>query len=195
MAVTMLHLVNDQGEPIATDIRVAVEAAFRHVAQQFPRIDEAVLAGLAEDLGRAMSRRRAEIATPKQYARVALYREVQDWLRVHQNFEVSVAEAGELERLAGLTLAGSSINAESEIFFAQLRKHLTERDRYILVLMEQDLDKPPDIAAALDISYDAAAKALQRVRERVAGILRSTSTSGGGNRDLSTARRVRVHLK
>jgi DNA-directed RNA polymerase specialized sigma24 family protein len=144
-----------------------------------------------------MSRRRAEIAAPKQYAQVALSREVHDWMRAHQGLEVSVAQPGELERLASATSTriGTTVNAESEIFFAQLRKHLTERDRHILVLMEQDLDKPPDIAAALDISYDAAAKALQRVRERVAAILRGTTTSGTGNADLSRAHRVRVHLE
>jgi DNA-directed RNA polymerase specialized sigma24 family protein len=185
MAVTMLHLVNDQGEPVEPDIGGAVEAAFRHVALKFPQVDEAVLAELAEDLAAYMDRRRCEIVSPKRYAQMALCNEVQGWLQENEGFEIAIAETDELERLAGATPTGKGIdtNAELEIFFAQIRKHLTERDRQILVLIEQDLDKPPDIAAALGISYQAAAKALQRVRARVAGIINGTRKSSDVNAD------------
>jgi DNA-directed RNA polymerase specialized sigma24 family protein len=196
MAVTILHLVNDQGEPVETDIRVAVEAAFRHVMLRFPQVDEALLAELAESVAASMDRRRCEIVTPKQYAQNALCKEVQGWLREHEGFEIVIAEPEELERLAGGTPAGRGVEtAESEIFFAQLRKHLTERDRHILVLIEQDLDKPPDIAAALDISYEAAAKALQRVRARVAGIINGTRKATEVNTDLPTHNHAKEHLK
>jgi DNA-directed RNA polymerase specialized sigma24 family protein len=196
MAVTILHLVNDQGEPVETDIRVAVEAAFRHVMLRFPQVDEALLAELAESVAASMGRRRREIVTPKQYAQMALCKEVRGWLQEHEGFEIAIAETEELERLAGGTPAGKGVEtAESEIFFAQLRKHLTERDRHILVLIEQDLDKPPDIAAALDISYEAAAKALQRVRARVAGIINGTRKATEVNADLPTHTHAKEHLK
>jgi DNA-directed RNA polymerase specialized sigma24 family protein len=196
MAVTILHLVNDQGEPVETDIRVAVEAAFRHVMLRFPQVDEALVAELAETVAASMYRRRSEIVTPKQYAQMALCKEVQGWLQEREGFEIAIAEPEELERLAGGTTAGKGVEtAESEIFFAQLRKHLTERDRHILVLIEQDLDKPPDIAAALDISYGAAAKALERVRARVARIINGTRKASEVNADLPTHNRAKLHLK
>jgi DNA-directed RNA polymerase specialized sigma24 family protein len=185
MAVTMLHLVNDQGEPVEPDIGVAVEAAFRHAILKFPQVDEVILAELAEDLAAYMDRRRCEIVTPKQYAQTALCKEVQGWQQENEGFEIAIAETDELERLAGGTPTSKGIdtNAEFEIVFSQIRKHLTERDREILVLIQQGLDKPPDIAAALGISYEAAAKALQRVRARAAGIINGTRKTSEGNAD------------
>jgi DNA-directed RNA polymerase specialized sigma24 family protein len=51
---------------------------------------------------------------------------------------------------------------------------LSERDRHILVLLQQGMTSPASVAAALGVSYAAAAKAIQRVKERIAAIL------GGG---------------
>jgi DNA-directed RNA polymerase specialized sigma24 family protein len=39
------------------------------------------------------------------------------------------------------------------------------------MLLLQDITSPRDVAAALGIKYDAAAKAIQRVKERIAAIL------------------------
>ena len=144
MAITMLHLVDDQGEPVETDVRIAVEAAFRQLMRRFPEIDEVVLAEFAETLALSMSLRRSKIVKPKPYAQTALSGELNDWIRTHQGFEIAVAETEDLERLAGAAPAGKGIDTdlESEILFAQIRKHLTERDRHILMLIEQDLDRP-----------------------------------------------------
>ena len=57
------------------------------------------------------------------------------------------------------------------ILFDQLKTKLSERDRHILVLLLQDLTSPASVAAALGVSYSAAAKAIQRVKERIAAIL------------------------
>jgi hypothetical protein len=197
MAITMLHLVDDQGEPVETDVRIAVEAAFRHLMRRFPEIDEAVLAEFAETLALSMNLRRSKIVKPKPYAQTALSGELNDWIRTHKGFEIAIAETEDLERLAGGVPAGKGIDTdpESEIFFAQIRKHLTERDRQLLMLIEQDLDRPADIAAALNISYEAAAKALQRVRERIAGIINGTRKTGAANADLPTGHRARKYLK
>ena len=46
-----------------------------------------------------------------------------------------------------------------------------ERDRHILVLLLQDVTSPANVAAALDVSYSAAAKAIQRVKDRISTML------------------------
>jgi DNA-directed RNA polymerase specialized sigma24 family protein len=64
-------------------------------------------------------------------------------------------------------------DVEVKRLFDQLKAHLTERDRQILVLIEQDRGNPRDVAKALGLTYTAAAKAIQRAKERVAEILSS----------------------
>jgi DNA-directed RNA polymerase specialized sigma24 family protein len=143
-----------------------------------------------------MNLRLSTIVTPKSYAQTALFGEVNDWIRTHKGFEIPVAETKDLEHLArGTAGKGIGVDPEYEVLFSQIRKHLTERDRHILVLLEQNLHKPKEIAAALHISYDAAAKALQRVRERVARILNGTRNTSAVNADLPTGRPARKHLK
>jgi hypothetical protein len=106
MAITMLHLVDDQGEPVETDVRIAVEAAFRHLMRRFPEIDEAVLAEFAETLALSMNLRRSKIVKPKPYAQTALSGELNDWIRTHKGFEIAIAANEDLERLAGGVPAG-----------------------------------------------------------------------------------------
>ena len=64
---------------------------------------------------------------------------------------------------------------EMNLLFSEIKARLSERDRQILVLLEQDLG-PKEIAKAFDISYVAAAKAIQRARDRMAAILSGTGT-------------------
>ena len=47
----------------------------------------------------------------------------------------------------------------------------SDLDRHILVLLQQDITSPASVAAALGVSYSAAAKAIQRVKERIFTIL------------------------
>jgi DNA-directed RNA polymerase specialized sigma24 family protein len=193
MAVTMLHLVDDEGHLVDADIRVAVETAYRRIVQRYPRLDEAILAGMAESIAASMSRRRASILSPRQYAEVALRGKAQEWFRTHPGLEIPVAEMAEWERLASTETKLAFTDTESDILFDQMKKHLTERDRHILVLLEQDLTKPGEIAAALDISYNAAAKALQRVKDRMAALLEGTRKDTGNR--TSTHSRFRMNLK
>ena len=53
---------------------------------------------------------------------------------------------------------------ERAVLFEQLSTKLSERDRLILVLLLQDVTSPANVAAALGVSYSAAAKAIQRVK-------------------------------
>ena len=64
------------------------------------------------------------------------------------------------------------------MLFEQLRTKLNERDRQILILLLQDITSPRDVAEALGIKYDAAAKAIQRVKDRMAAILFTVTENG-----------------
>jgi DNA-directed RNA polymerase specialized sigma24 family protein len=64
--------------------------------------------------------------------------------------------------------------------FDQMKAHLSERDRQILALIEQDCGSPRDVAKALGLTYMAAAKAIQRAKERMAEILSSTGVHRRG---------------
>ena len=76
----------------------------------------------------------------------------------------------DLERMGGLS--GSFQGAvDRKILFEQLKATLNERDRYILVLLLEDKTSPATVAKALGTSYPAAAKAIQRVKERIASTL------------------------
>ena len=172
MPITMLHLVDKKGDPVEQEIHVAVAAAFKSCVHRFSRIDDSILAGFAEAVAASMNSRSGEIGTFRSYARAAMNGKVYEWLRSHPSRELGVEKSDELERLAGPAVDRSFADAELEILFSQIRTHLTERERHILVLMKQDLG-PRDISAALGLSYDAAAKAMQRVRERVALLLRA----------------------
>ena len=201
MAVTMLHLVDDEGVPVSAEVRVAVELAFRIALQRYPRMDAALLAGMAEGVASSMSRRLPEIQAVKQYAQVAMHGRVQEWLRKHPGIEIPCESPEQIERLVGAPSQTLFTDAETEILFAQMKAQLTERDRHILVLMEQDLAKPGEIAAALDISYSAAAKALERVKDRVSDLLRGwkqDETDARDNKGTGTGlrpRRFRVNLR
>ena len=63
------------------------------------------------------------------------------------------------------------------VLFSQIKSRLSERDRQILVLLEQDLGAQ-EIAKAFKISYSAAGKAIQRARERMAAILSAPKING-----------------
>jgi DNA-directed RNA polymerase specialized sigma24 family protein len=60
---------------------------------------------------------------------------------------------------------------ERAVLFEQLSTKLSERDRHILVLLLQDMTSPANVAAALGVSYSAAAKAIQRVKDRISTML------------------------
>jgi molybdenum-dependent DNA-binding transcriptional regulator ModE len=57
---------------------------------------------------------------------------------------------------------------EHRILLSEIKARLGKRDREILDLIEHDFGSPKQIATSLGISYNAAAKAIQRVKERMA---------------------------
>ena len=128
---------------------------------------------MAESVALAMCRRLEQIEFPRRYAFTALTGKLQEWYRAHPAIEI-LMDPAEVEHLTGDKPKSTSA-ADLNVLFSQIKARLSERDRQILVLLEQDLG-PKEIAKAFDISYSAAAKAIQRARERMAAILSGTGS-------------------
>lgn len=167
---TILHLVDQRGQTLPVGIRLAVEAAHRWVRREYPHLDEALVAGWAEDVGRAMGARLDGIQSPHRYAFAALHGKVREWFRRNASKEIPLGTGSDLEVWADIDRSPPRVMYQA-ILFDQLKTKLSERDRHILVLLLQDLTSPASVAAALGVSYAAAAKAIQRVKERIAAIL------------------------
>jgi DNA-directed RNA polymerase specialized sigma24 family protein len=181
MGLTQLHLVDRNGQDLADATRDAVNDAYRWAVVEFPNLDQAAVAGWAEDLGKAMAAHPGHIEFPRRYATSALKGKILGWFRKHPGKEIAVGVGSELEQWAGLD-PKAQIAMERTVLFEQLRTKLNERDRQILMLLLQDITSPRDVAEALGISYAAAAKAIQRVKERIAAILLTspkTDSAGG----------------
>ena len=162
-----LHLVDSKGLPVSPLVRSAVETAYRWVRRDFPRIDPAMIANWAEQVSMAMHDRESTLGAPGRYAYAALKGKVRDWMRTRPAQEEAIGVGRDLERVGGV---GGSFQAvvDRKILFEQLKASLNERDRCILVLLLQDQTSPTIVAASLGVSYSAAAKAIQRVKDRIA---------------------------
>ena len=178
MAATLLHLVDEHGQPVPLPVRLAVEAAYRWALREYRHFDPAVLAGMAEGVALGMCRRLNQIAVPRRYAVAALTGKLHQWYRAHPTVEVML----ELDELEELKIAGQAhiTTADLNILFSEMKAQLSERDRQVLVLLEQDLGAR-EVAAAFGISHKAAAKAIQRARDRMAAILSETGNDGRGD--------------
>jgi RNA polymerase sigma factor (sigma-70 family) len=169
MAGSLLHLVHQDNRPVKPEIRIAVEAAYRWSIREYRDIDRADLATMAEGVALSMSKRFDEIQSPRRYAFAALTGRIQEWFRAHPAKMVSFQSEEEFDRQIGPD-DRFTLEVERRLLFDQIRSRLSERDRQISILLEQDVTSPREIAKALEISYSAAAKALERVRERMASI-------------------------
>jgi DNA-directed RNA polymerase specialized sigma24 family protein len=170
MGQTLLHLVDQRGQTLPAAIRLPVVTAHRWVSREYPHLDEAIVAGWAEDVGKAMATRLDGIRSPYRYAFAALRGKVSEWFRSNASKEILVGTGSELELWAGVDCSAQRVVYRA-VLFEQLKTKLTERDRQILVLLQQDITSPASVAAALGVSYAAAAKAIQRVKERIAAML------------------------
>jgi hypothetical protein len=170
MGQTLLHLVDQRGQTLPVAIRLAVETAHRWVSREYPCLDEAVVAGWAEDVGKAMGVRIDDIRSPYRYAFAALHGKVREWFRSNASKEILVGTGSELELWVGIDCSAQRAIYRT-ILFEQLKTKLSERDRHVLVLLQQDITSPSSVAKALGVSYAAGAKAIQRAKERIAAIL------------------------
>jgi DNA-directed RNA polymerase specialized sigma24 family protein len=187
MAATLLHLVDEHGQPVPPQVRVAVEAAYRWAEREYERFDRAVLAEMAEALALAMCRHQDRIELPRRYAVAALAGKLQEWYRAHPAVEVML-DPEDLEQVIKAEPVPAT-SPDLSVLFAQMKVQLSERDRQILVLLEQDLG-PQEIAKAFDMSYSAAAKAIQRARDRMAVILSETRNQKGEENGTMPRRRA-----
>jgi DNA-directed RNA polymerase specialized sigma24 family protein len=171
MAGSLLYLVDQNNKLVKPEIRIAVEAAFRWSVREYRNMDEANLASMAEAVALGMSKRLKEIKSPRRYAFAALTGRIQEWFRAHPAKMVSFETEDDLDREIGPD-DRFVFDVELRLLFAQIRRQLSGRDSEICTLLEQDLSSPGEIAKVLQISYAAAAKALQRARGRMASIVK-----------------------
>jgi RNA polymerase sigma factor (sigma-70 family) len=139
-------------------------------------MDEADLAAMAEAVALGMSKRVDEIQSPWRYALAALTGRIQEWFRAHPAKTVSFETEDELDRQIEPDDQFEP-GVERSLLFAEMRHQLSGRDRQICILLEQEFSSPQEIAQVLEISYAAAAKALQRARDRMASIVKGESPS------------------
>ena len=173
----LLHLVDKNGQEVDGDIRQATEAAYRRVQRTFhERVDEAVLANMAEDVAASVASKRSRVGALRSYTIAALNRRVLDWLRTKARVEISITRLDQLKGTECVAEDPAIAEVDAQQLLDQLKAQLTERDRIILLLMVRGRGNPSDVGAALHLNYAAAAKAIQRTRSRVADIL-----SGGGS--------------
>lgn len=186
-----LHLVNAEGAAVSPVIREAVEKAFAWVMKDFPNLDEAKLADLAEALAASMEARGSGISSPKQFAYPALRGKVRDSLRKGSAKEQTSGISRDLERIGGSssTFQGS---VDQKILFEQIQNALSTRDRDILLLI-RDHKSAEEIAAELQTSPPTARKAIQRLKERMEALVK-TSPKGkdGKNRGAMNQRGLAV---
>lgn len=168
-------------------VRLAVEAAYRWAEREYRPFDHAVLAAMAEAVALAMCRHLDRIEFPRRYAVAALMGKLHEWYRAHPAVEI-LMDPAQVEALPDDE--PKFISAAELNLFSEIKTQLSERDRQVLVLLEQDLG-PQEIAKAFEISYFAAAKAIQRARDRMAAILSETgSQKGEENRTMNRPRAV-----
>jgi len=110
------------------------------------------------------------VDSPRRYAYAALHGKVRDWMKSGAARETSVGIGKSLEALGGVNGSFQG-TVDRSILFEQLKATLNERDKYILVLLLQDNTSPATVASALGVSYAAAAKAIQRVKDRISATL------------------------
>jgi DNA-directed RNA polymerase specialized sigma24 family protein len=133
-------------------------------------VDPALIANWAEEVAHSMQGRAAALISPQRYAYSALKGKVRDWMKSGAGKEQVAGIGRDLERIGGLSGSFQGV-IDRKILFEQLKATLSERDRYILVLLLEDKTSPATVANALGTSYPAAAKAIQRVKERIASSL------------------------
>ena len=170
MIRTHLHLVDTSGAVVCAEIETAVERSFLWVLRDYPQVDPAMIANWAEEVARCMQERATTFVSPQRYAYSALKGKVRDWMRSGAATEQFAGIGRDLESVGGLS-GSFQCAIDHKILFEQLKAKLNERDRYILVLLLQDKTSPATVATALGTTYPAAAKAIQRVKERIASIL------------------------
>ncbi len=176
MGRTQLHLVDAEGSDVLPSIKAGVESAFAWTVNTYPNLDPAVLAEWAEEIGCAMQRNKNTHATPRRYAYAAMHGRVRDYLKTGASRETPEGSCSELEKWAGVDNEVQT-RIDRRIFFQELTTKLDGRDQEILILLLQDITSASGVGKALRISEAAAAKAIQRLKIRIAFLLDGSKTT------------------
>jgi RNA polymerase sigma factor (sigma-70 family) len=160
-----LHLVDGKGTPLSFTVQAACKIAYERAILDYPAFDQAQLADWAEEVALAMDARGEAIQFPRRYAYMALRGKVRDWLRTGPGRVELQGVGADLEVIAGVSQSFRE-QTERKILFEQILPTLNERDRAILVLVLNE-QSTASIATVLNVTYAAAAKAMQRVKDRV----------------------------
>lgn len=164
-----LYPINSDGGILNADIQAACETAFKRAVLDFPYFDQALIADWAEEVAVAMDKRGEAIQFPKRYAYMALRGKIRDWLRTGPGRVELKGIGPDLEEVSGLSESFTD-QTERKVLFKQILPELSERDRAILVLLLNE-QSTTVIAAFLNVNYAAAAKAMQRMKDRVSVVL------------------------
>ncbi len=178
MGWTQLHLVDGEGREVLPSIKAGVESAFGWVVSAYPNLDPAVLAEWAEEIGSAMQKNKNTHATPRRYAYAAMHGRVRDYLKTRASKETPEGSSFELEKWAGVD-ADAQARIDRKIFFQELGTKLEQRDQEILALLLQDITSAASVGKVLGISESAAAKAIQRLKLRIASFVGSSRMKSG----------------
>ncbi len=172
-----LHLIDRSGVVLNPEIQAACEKAFTRVVLDFPNFDQALIADWAEEIAVDMDGRGDAIQFPKRYAYMALRGRVRDWSRTGAGRAELKGIGPDLEEVAGVT-ESSRDQTEREILMKQILPELGERDRAILVLLLNE-QSTSAVATFLGVNYMAAAKAMQRMKDRVSVVLNGRRHKAG----------------
>ena len=164
-----LHPIDSEGVVLNADIHAACETAFKRAVLDFPNFDQALIADWAEEVAATMDERGEAIQFPKRYAYMALRGKIRDWSRTGAGRVELKGIGPDLEEVAGLSKSFTD-QTERKVLFEQILPELSERDRAILVLLLNE-QSTTVIAAFLNVNYAAAAKAMQRMKDRVSVVL------------------------
>ena len=174
-----LHLIDSAGIHVRASIQASVEDAYRWTLRSFPLVDPALIANWAEDVACSMETVADTLRNPRRYATAALQGKVKDWLKTGAAKLETIGVSRDLERLGGASGKTQAV-LDRSLLIEQLKTTLSERDRFILVLL-LDGSTDSEIAAALGVSPSAGRKAIQRMKERISATLkgsRSANPSG-----------------
>jgi hypothetical protein len=178
MGWTQLHLVDVDGREVLPSIRAGVESAFGWTVRTYPNLDPAVLAEWAEEIGSAMQTNTNTHETPRRYAYAAMHGRVRDYLKTRASKELPEGSSAELEKWAGVD-ADTQTRIDRGILFQELNTKLDTRDQQILALLLQDITSASSVGKVLGISESAAAKAIQRLKLRIASFVGFSKMKGG----------------
>ena len=184
-----LHFVDGKGTPLAPNVQEAVELAFKRVVLEFPNFDQAQISDWAEDVAADMQVRINSVQFPRRYAYMALKGRVRDWSRTGPGRAELKGLGSDLEEIAGHSKSHID-QTDREVLLRQVLPELNERDRAILILVCNG-KSTVTIAALLNVNYMAAAKAMQRMKDRVSVVLngkRQNASSGLKTGELYLAR-------